>query len=1792
MGHWSYTPTSELSQGEHSITATAQDPAGNVSAPTAAFTFTVDTTAPTAPAIVSVTDDVGAIQGALTNGGVTDDPSPTLTGTAEPGSTVSTYDNGKLLGTVTADASGNWSYTPTTPLNEGLHEFTATATDAAGNTGPGSTPFTVTTDYTPPDASQLAITGVYDDVGVVTGNVERGGETDDSRPAISGTGTADDLIVVSVKDATGWHEVGRAMVDANGAWSLEPATPLVSGENEFTAIEQDEAGNRTDPSAPYTIMLDSDRPQPPVIGGVLDDVGLYTGLLQKGDVTDDSRPTVSGTAQAGSTVKLYDGSALIGSVMTDAAGNWTITPDTALSDGAHDLTATATNAVGQVSDATGVWNFVVDTTAPSGVTGLVVYDDVGAQQGPLANGDTTDDNRPTLSGQAEPGSTVSVYDNDIKLGDAIADESGNWQYTPQVPLTEGSHALATQVTDVAGNQSGMSQPLTVVVDTSSVAVQITSLYDDVGSIQGEIAPGSSTDDTRPTIEGAAKAGSLITLYDGTATLGTTQADSMGHWSYTPTSELSQGEHSITATAQDPAGNVSAPTAAFTFTVDTTAPTAPAIVSVTDDVGAIQGALTNGGVTDDPSPTLTGTAEPGSTVSTYDNGKLLGTVTADASGNWNYTPTTPLNEGLHEFTATATDAAGNTGPGSTPFTVTTDYTPPQASITIDAIEDDNGPSSSDFITNDDTLQFRGTLDTPLANDEHVQVSVDGGSTWHDAQSSGSAWTYDNTSNALPDGAYDVEARVVDTAGNVGHSAQQSVVVDTVGPWQTVSIDGYVDDVGAQTGTFGTGTTTDDRSPLLRGSLSEALVAGEAVYVYDGSTLIGAAAVDSTGSAWTLQLDGLQAGASHTFTARVADLAGNLGAASNAFTFDVRLQVTVDPETTPDMTPIVTGAGFKLEAGESMQVTVNGVTYNSRDGAVVVDPSSDSWYLQIPDRNALPAGTYDVSAVVLDSQGLVMARDTTSNELVIAPTVTPTVSFGAVGSALNKGTAITLGSNGQWEIFSNQTVFNGNGTNAATLANYTATPLQPSTTKTSGLNDSQSVTFVDLDRNGTMDIVGEDSKYADGQQAWLFDGSHYQAVQIGLTDTSAGNAASGTTNNAAANTWVRYGGVIAADLNGDGLPDIAYGDANPNDSGAPGGSNSQFVDNTNGTLNGFVKDSSYTYSNGNAQPQKEVSGVDINNDGTVDIVYHASGGSNKAGSQSSGDGNRLVVATSDGNGALHSTQVINCVFDSLGDTTAQAVSMTWADFNGDGYMDLFLGTPYGCGSNSTIYFNDGNGHLMSTNVTGVGMASGTYTMGDKLTGGPSLAIDWNGDGRMDIVEAPRLGSTGTLNLYTNNTSGNVTKFATTMLQGGGAFGSAAGVTLGGSVSSGKSVTGMVSVDLDWDGAKDLLVFTAGGTTTYVHNPNAVAEGTSLHLRIVDQNGVNAFYGNTVELVDSHGVAVASQVLNPQSGNQTNDSTGIVDFYGLNPNETYSAVLLRNVGGVSSDVGGVASASSGTHGAGATNAIENVNAAWSQLAPGDANHAYVLTAASGTGSVNAYADNAGGGADLVGTGYNDTFVAQAGTAVYDGAGGTTTVSGLTQWSNTGGMDIVDYKLAGATPLTIDLSQTTSQYTGYNTATFRNIEGLAGGESNDRFTDSGAGNQFEGRGGNDVFDLVHGGHDTLLYKLQNPADATGGNGTDTVDHFTVGTWEGNANADRLDLSDLLTGYTRTPGAHYIDGVATIDPSDNIADFLQVTSSGADTVVSIDRDGTGGAFTSTALVVLTGVQTDLATLLANHQIV
>ncbi|MFM7558635.1 Ig-like domain-containing protein, partial [Cylindrospermopsis raciborskii] len=204
---------------------------------------------------------------------------------------------------------------------------------------------------------------------------------------------------------------------------------------------------------------------------------------------------------------------------------------------------------------------------------------------------------------------------------ATATGAGSTTYTFTPPaLTPGTYSFTARATDAAGNVSANSTAFTLTVDTAAPnAPTITGFTDDVAPVTGTItASGGSTNDTTPILNITAEANSIVEVFNGSTKLGNAIAAAAGSTTYTFTPPvLTSGTYSLTARATDAAGNVSGNSTAFSLTVDTTAPNAPTITGFTDDVAPVTGTITaSGGSTNDPTPTLSITAEAGSTLEVF------------------------------------------------------------------------------------------------------------------------------------------------------------------------------------------------------------------------------------------------------------------------------------------------------------------------------------------------------------------------------------------------------------------------------------------------------------------------------------------------------------------------------------------------------------------------------------------------------------------------------------------------------------------------------------------------------------------------------------------------------------------------------------------------------------------------------------------------------------------------------------------------------------------------------------------------------------------------------------------------------------------------------------------------------------------------------------------------------------------------------------------------------------------------------------------------------------------------
>ena len=632
--------TTALGDGSHTLTAQATDAAGNQSSMSSPFHVTIDTTAPAAPVITSVIDDVLPVTGSLSDNGSTNDATPTLSGTAEAGTIVSIYDTDgtTVVGSGSA-AAGGFSIA-VSALGQGSHTLTARSTDTAGNLGAVSAAFHVTIVTSAPSAP--VISSVTDDVAPITGTVPDNGNTNDATLTVAGT--AQDGTTVKIYDTDGATVLGSGLV-SGGTYSITTIA-LGQGNHTLTARATDAASNEGAASAAFHVAVDTVAPATPVITGVTDDVPPATGPLVDGASSNDTTLTIGGTADAGSTVNIYDtdGLTVVGTG-TASGGVYSITTSV-LGQGSHTLTARATDAAGNQSSASTAFHVTVDTTAPAPPVITGVTDDVAPVTGTILDNGSTNNSMPTVSGIAEPGTTVNIYDTDGVTVVGSGTASGGVYSITTLALGQGSHTLTARATDAAGNQSGASTAFHVTVDTIAPATPlITSVTDDVAPQTGLLLDNGSTNDVTPTIAGTAEVGSAVAIFDtdGTTVLGTATAGVGGAWTIT-TSALGVGSHTLAVRATDAVGNQSNSSSTFHVTVDTTAPQAPSF----DGLGSLNF---------DGSMSLGGTTEANASLTLFDAGSSIGTTSADGSGHWFFT-TAPLSNAAHIFTATATDSAGN------------------------------------------------------------------------------------------------------------------------------------------------------------------------------------------------------------------------------------------------------------------------------------------------------------------------------------------------------------------------------------------------------------------------------------------------------------------------------------------------------------------------------------------------------------------------------------------------------------------------------------------------------------------------------------------------------------------------------------------------------------------------------------------------------------------------------------------------------------------------------------------------------------------------------------------------------------------------------------------------------------------------------------------------------------------------------------------------------------------------------------------------------------------------------
>ncbi|TFB26967.1 hemagglutinin [Lelliottia nimipressuralis] len=911
-GSWEYTLPEQTNGTALDVSVVFRGPTGVESAPTAPWKLVIDTDAPNKPIIGDVEDDQGPVVGPIHNGDTTDDTKPVFSGEgAVPGDTVELVVDDEVVGTAIVGDDGKWEVTPENPLKDGEHEAVVVISDPAGNASEPSDPIGFIVDTQPP--AKPTIDTVFDDAGQQTGNIANGGITDDSTPDFTGTAEKGSLVFIIVNGKT----VDSVTADAaTGVWTWTPALGLANGHYDVTVVAQDKAGLRSEPSDAFSFdLLAGGIPTAPAITDVIDDVDAHLGTIQNGGITNDARPTITGTAQDGTTVYLYDGTNPnpIGSAVV-TGGRWTIEFDADLAQGEHRFRAVAEDVTGNRSPETGEWVIIVDSVDPLAATDIELWDDFGTP-GLIANDDTTDDNTPTYRGKGEANGTAIIDLGNGTIVRVPVDDKGNWSYTPAPALVDGDYTWKVSIEDKAGNVGPESAPIHFIVDTSHNGVSISHVVDDQGDITGNLGSGSHTDDTTPTVVGRATAGALVKVYVDGKYIDSVRADAVtGEWQYTLNPALTaDATYKITA-SEDAGAGESAQTAPFELTLDTRIPTG-SLDRVADDVGTIQGDLANPGVTDDTTPTLYGKGVAGDVVFIYDGTRLIDSVTVGPANTWNYTLPQQNNGTELSLTAVFQSPTGVKSAPTAAWNLTIDTEAPNAPAITGMYDDANTLIADGSRSRDTTPELRGTAE----KDSLVKIYVPGsnvpvGSVYADANGD---WKW--TSPTLSDTQHNFFVKAQDQAGNLsGESNHYGLEVDTKAA--TPVILGAYDNVegGIYNGLVPNGGLSNDGSMELRGTAE----ANSIIYIYNAYNdgVLDTVKADAKGNwSWSRSVADTAAGRPHMFYTIAKDDLGNVSGKSATYSLNVD---------TVNAAPVITGAYDDVAGGVYNGLVANGGVTNDK------------------------------------------------------------------------------------------------------------------------------------------------------------------------------------------------------------------------------------------------------------------------------------------------------------------------------------------------------------------------------------------------------------------------------------------------------------------------------------------------------------------------------------------------------------------------------------------------------------------------------------------------------------------------------------------------------------------------------------------------------------------------------------------------------------------------------------------------------------------------------------------------
>ncbi|EJB1183302.1 non-fimbrial adhesin SiiE [Salmonella enterica] len=839
-GTWSYTLTTPLKDGEYNITATATDIAGHTSA-TANLPFTIDTRISYFSAEIETTDDSGIVGDNVTN-----NTRPTFTGKTEPNAIISVINSETGEEVIfKANDKGEWTFNFTSDSVEGVNNLTFTVEDVAGNKKDFSFSYVIDTVAPVPPTVSLEDFVVLPNGIILSGN---------DLPALVGTAEPKSTILL-MRDGKLYDSIE---VDSNGTWNYQFSNKFLQGAYDIEIISQDAAGNKSS-TVKYSFTIQTEVVPPKAELDASDDSGA------KGDwITNKHNAlTLLGTADRFATVNILIDGKTIGVTTADADGNWNFDISRNLSDNVYKITVESIDPLGRTSSVD--YQLTIDSFTP--IPTVMLHD--SADSG--VKGDMiTKINTPLFTGMAEANAKVSIYVDGVLSGEAIAGDDGVWNFQFTTALSDGSHDVTVKVEDIAGNTASSSAyNFQIVTQTQKPTIE---LVNDTGVDNTD----HIINEKNPALTGTAAPYSTVKLYIDGALIAEVRTNKDGRWEYTLKADqgLVDGDHRITASVEDIAGNI-AHSDPFLISVDTAISIPIVSLSPDSDSGIADDNLTN---IVKPTLHLKDIDPDIISVQVWDamSDTQIGVATQQPDGSWAYTFTSDLTEGLHQVYVKVEDIAGNKANSAVfDFTIDTTVSTPVISLLS---KDDTGVTG-DNLTN---INKPGFAISGVDADAHrvvVQVMHNGVSEEIELSHLNGSWLF-TPGNTWADGSYTLTVKVEDKAGNTSYSAPLTVVIDT-----QIAIDGVelVNDSGVK----GDNMTNDDR-PHFRVTVPTDV--NEVRLSIDGGNSWVQATPGVAGSweyIWPTDL----ADGQYTLTVEATDKAGNTVTKTIDFAVDTTLSVPV-------------------------------------------------------------------------------------------------------------------------------------------------------------------------------------------------------------------------------------------------------------------------------------------------------------------------------------------------------------------------------------------------------------------------------------------------------------------------------------------------------------------------------------------------------------------------------------------------------------------------------------------------------------------------------------------------------------------------------------------------------------------------------------------------------------------------------------------------------------------------------------------------------------------------------------